>query len=133
MDKITKRYLREFSLSMALYVIVMVWSASLLNRMGDSLWRVPNAYWRVPITLSPVIPIILMLGVFLRYLNRIDELQQHIQLMAIAFVAGVVGLLTFSYGFLENVGFPHLPLVWIFPATIILWALGTAYFSRRYR
>jgi hypothetical protein len=35
---------------MALYVIVMVWSASLLNRMGDSLWR-------VPIALSTVIPI----------------------------------------------------------------------------
>ena len=132
MNKVTKGYLRGFGLSMILYIIVMVWSASLLNRMGDSIWRAPNAFWRVPIALSPVPPIILMLGVFLRYLNRIDELQKHIQLMAIAFSAGVVGLLTFSYGFLEKIGFPHLPLVWIFPAIIILWILGTAYFSRRY-
>lgn len=42
-------------------------------------------------------------------------------------------MLTFSYGFLENIGFPHLPLVWIFPAIIFFWGLGTAFFSQKYQ
>ena len=126
MNTVTKRYLREFGLSMTLYVIVILGSTALLDRMGDSSWR-------IPIALAPVLPIVLMLGAFLRYLNGIDELQQRIQLMAIAFAAGSVGLLTFSYGFLENIGFPHLSLVWIFPAIVAFWGIGTAYFSRKYR
>jgi hypothetical protein len=126
MNAVTKRYLRDFSLSMTLYVIVILGSTSLLDRMGESAWR-------IPIALSPALPIILMLGAFMRYLSGIDELQQRIQLMAIAFAAGAVGLLTFSYGFLETIGFPHLPLVWIFPAIIVFWGLGTAFFSRKYQ
>lgn len=126
MNNVIKRYLREFGLSMTLYVIVIIGSASLLNRIGDSSWR-------IPIALAPVLPIVLMLGAFLRYLSGIDELQQRIQLMAIAFAAGAVGLLTFSYGFLENIGFPHLSLVWIFPAIIAFWGIGAACFSRRYQ
>jgi hypothetical protein len=62
-----------------------------------------------------------------------DELQQRIQLLAIGFAAGVTGLLTFSYGFLEMIGMPHLSSIWVLPMMILLWGIGMAYFSRKYQ
>ena len=126
MKRATKRYLREFSMSMTVYVILILASTFTISKITDSPWR-------ILIALLPVIPAIFMVIAFIRYLNGIDELQQRIQLMAIGFAAGVTGLATFAYGFLENIGFPHLPLVWIFPMIIFLWGLGTTYFSRKYQ
>ena len=126
MNKAAKRYLREFGLSMAAYVILIFASALTVPKMADSPWRTLLA-------LSPVVPAIFMVFAFVRYLNDIDELQQRIQLMAIGFAAGATGLTTFAYGFLEIIGFPHLPMIWILPMLVLLWGLGTAYFSRKYQ
>jgi len=53
-------------------------------------------------------------------------------LHAISFATGVVILLTFAYGLLENMGFPQISYLWIFPTTITLWVLAVWYYSRRY-
>jgi hypothetical protein len=87
----------------------------------------------VIVALAPVIPIGFMIFAFLNYLKGIDELQQRIQLQAIGFSAGTTSLLTFSYGFLEGVGFPPISLLWVFPVMILLWGLGLAFISRRYQ
>lgn len=126
MKQVTKRYMREFFLSTAAYVLLIVVSTRITAAF-------PDAPWRGLAAVSPVVPAIFMVAAFVRYLNGIDELQQRIQLMAIGFSAGVTGLLTFAYGFLETVGFPHMPLLWIFPMLIALWGIGTAYFSRKYQ
>jgi hypothetical protein len=126
MNQTTKRYLRELGLSMSAYVILLLVSTFTIANLAGSPWR-------IPIALLPVIPTIFMVMAFIRYLNGIDELQQRIQLMAIGFSAGVTGLVTFAYGFLETIGFPHVPLVWVLPMIIFLWGLGTAYFSRKYQ
>jgi hypothetical protein len=62
-----------------------------------------------------------------------DELQRKIQLEAVVFGFCGTALLTFSYGFLENAGFPHLNWIWIFPLMAALWGLGQAIAARRYR
>ena len=69
----------------------------------------------------------------MRLLVDSDELQQRVQLLATSFAAALTGLITFSYGFLENVGFPKFPTFFIFPLIIILWGICLAYFSKRYR
>ena len=129
MDNPTKRYLREFIYSMIAYVITLVVSLLALGRFADY----PLNPARVIAALAPVVPIIFMILSFLKYLNGIDELQQRIQLLAIGFAAGVTSLLTFSYGFLEGVGFPPISLLWVFPVMILLWGLGLAFISRRYK
>lgn len=124
--QITSRYMREFFLSTAAYILLIILSTRITS-------AAPNAPWRGLVAVTPVVPTIFMVLAFVRYLNGIDELQQRIQLMAIGFSAGATGLLTFAYGFLETVGFPHMPLIWVFPMLIALWGLGTAYFSRKYQ
>ena len=129
MDQPTRRYLREFIYSMIAYILTLALSLIGLGFFAD--YRINMA--RIIVSLTPVIPIIFMIISFLKYLNSIDELQQKIQLLAIGFAAGVTSLLTFSYGFLENVGFPPISLLWVFPVMILLWGLGLAFISRRYQ
>jgi len=129
MKSATKRYLREFIYSMIAYVLTLIPSIIAVNSLKDY----PFAPARVLVALTPVVPVAFMVYFFIRYLNNIDELQQRIQLMSIGFAAGTTGLLTFSYGFLENVGFPRLSLLWVFPIMILLWGLGQAFVSRRYQ
>jgi hypothetical protein len=69
----------------------------------------------------------------MRLLADSDELQQRLHLLAITVAAVLTGFITFTYGFLENLGFPPFPTIWILPMMITLWGLGLGYFSRRYR
>jgi hypothetical protein len=126
MNQASKRYARDFTVTMIAYVIFIIVSRLILNNIEDSPWR-------FAIALLPVIPVILLVLAFLRYLAGIDELQQRIQLQAIGFAAGTTGLLTFAYGFLELVGFPQFSTFFIFPMMIMLWGLGLFYFTRRYQ
>ena len=129
MNATTKRYLREFIYSMIAYVITLSLSLIGLGFFADY----PLNPARIIVALAPVIPVIFVIVAFLRYLNRIDELQQKIQLLAIGFAAGTTSLLTFSYGFLEGVGFPPISLLWVFPIMILLWGLGLLIISRRFQ
>jgi hypothetical protein len=129
MDNPTKQYFREFIYAMIAYIITLSLSLIGLGFFAD--YALNPA--RIIVALAPVIPIIFMILSFLKYLNGIDELQQRIQLLAIGFAAGATSLLTFSYGFLENVGFPPISLLWVFPVMILLWGLGLAFIARRYQ
>ena len=129
MNTATKRYLREFIYSMIAYVLTLIPSILAVNSLKDY----PFTPARVLVALMPVLPVAFMVYFFIRYLNEIDELQQRVQLLSIGFAAGTTGLLTFSYGFLENVGFPRISLLWVFPIMILLWGLGQAFISRRYQ
>ena len=129
MNTTTKRYLREFIYSMIAYVFTLSISLISLGFFADY----PLNPARIVVALAPVIPVIFMIFAFLRYLNGIDELQQRIQLLAIGFAAGTTSMLAFSYGFLENVGFPPISLMWVFPIMIGLWGIGLAFISRKYQ
>jgi hypothetical protein len=93
----------------------------------------PNSSFRIAIALAPVVPVVFVLIAIMRLLVNSDELQQRIQLFAISFAAVTTALLTFSYGFLEGIGFPHLSPIWVFPLMTGLWGLSLSYFSRRYQ
>lgn len=121
-----KRYLKEFSLAMGAYALAVVLAATGLPRLA-------NPALRVLLALLPVAPMAFALRAYLRYLSNADELQQRIHLLAVAFAAGGVGMLTFAYSFLENAGLPRLSYVWVFPALVIFWGLGIAWQNRRYR
>ena len=69
-----------------------------------------------------------------RSIRRLDELQQKIQLEALAFSFAGTGVLTSGYGFLVDAGLPDIEwgaLVWPFIAG--LWAIGLVIANRRYR
>jgi hypothetical protein len=129
MDNPTRHYLREFIYSMIAYILTLSLSLIGLGYLGDY----PLNAARVVVALAPVIPIGFMIFAFLKYLKGIDELQQRIQLQAIGFAAVTTSLLTFSYGFLEGVGFLRVSLLWVFPVMILLWGLGLVFISRKYQ
>ncbi|MEW6030530.1 MAG: hypothetical protein ACOYZ8_02550 [Chloroflexota bacterium] len=121
------RYTREFVIAIFAYIVTLIASNSILMRMEDS------SPWRVLLAIVPVVPVAFVLHSIMGVLTGSDELQQKIQLLAISFAAGTTSLLTFAYGFLEGIGFPHLSPIWILPITTLFWGLGLAFFSRRYR
>lgn len=128
MNKLAGRqYVKEFSFAMAAYVIVLLVSITLINISPNSAW------WRIPLAVAPVVPAIFAMVAYMRFMSRMDELQRRIQFEALAFGFGSAGILTFSYGFLENVGFPHISWIFVWPLMIALWGIGAAIFSRRYR
>ena len=125
--QIMKRYMREFLFSMTAYALILI----------ASIFAIQNIEMAKPlqiiVTLAPAIPVAFVLVAVLRLLKDSDELQQRVNLLAITFSAVMTGLLTFSYGFLENIGFPKLPTFAVFPILFVLWGIGLGYFSSRYQ
>ena len=93
----------------------------------------PAASWRYVVAVVPVAPVALVLILFARRLSQLDELQKRIQIEAFGFSLAATALVTFAYGFLEGAGMPHLNWTYILPLMAILWGLGTAIFTFRYR
>jgi len=122
----SRAYVIEFGGAMGAYAVVLVVAITIINAN-------PHAGWRAVVALAPVIPAGFAVLAFVRFLRRMDELQRRIQLEAIGLSFAVSGILTFAYGFLELVGFPHLSVIWVFPGMIMLWGLGAAVASRRYQ
>ncbi len=126
MKNAVRKYHRRFFAAMAAYVVVLLGTVEIIDRIGDSPWRIPLA-------LAPVVPVSVAVWAFLTYLGEMDELQRRIQLRAFALAALTTGLLTFSYGFLEIVGFPAVTVLWVFPTMLGLWGVGVWILSRHYR
>jgi peptidoglycan/LPS O-acetylase OafA/YrhL len=121
----SRSYAREFTLAIVAYVATVFLSVWLINASPDAPWRFATA-------LLPMIPAVGVMVAVLRQLHRMDELQRQIQFEAIAFAFAGTALITFGYGFVENVGMPHLRWLFVWPIMAILWIIGTALATRRY-
>ena len=125
--ELMRRYIRELISSSIIYAIVLIVSISVLKQV-----EFPRV-WQVIISLSPVIPVAFVILAIMRLTIYSDELQQRIQLYAVSFSAALTGLITFSYGFLENVGFPKFPTFFVLPMLIFIWGMSLRYFEKRYQ
>ena len=120
------RYLLESGGSMLAYAVVLVMSLTFLRENPDSPWR-------VPVTVAPVVPIVLMMLVMIRVVRREDELRRHIHLEAviISFLATMMFCIT--YGFLENVGFPPFNTMFVGFGMVIFYAIAVLLVQWKYR
>ncbi len=116
----------EFGLSIVAYLMVLVGTINVVKAN-------PDAAWRYYVAVLPAIPAAFTLWFFVRALARLDELQKRIQLQALGFSLAGTALLTFGYGFLEGVGLPHLNWAFVLPLMAILWGVGAAVSTVRYR
>ena len=126
MNRHTRIYTRNFLLAFVVYAILIFVSAALLKRN-------PEASWRFFVAILPMLPLIFAFRAFLHYLSNIDELQQRIQLQALGFAAGATGMVTLTYGLLENAGLPRLSMTWVFPLLCLLWGGASWLLTRRYQ
>lgn len=116
----------EFGLAILAYLMVLVGSIVVVQAN-------PDAGWRYYVVVLPVAPAAFVIWLFMRALARLDELQKRVQMQAFGFSLGTTALVTFGYGFLEGAGLPHLNWTYVLPLMAVLWALGTAIISWRYR
>jgi low affinity Fe/Cu permease len=124
---IMRRYNKELLSAIAVYTVTLMTSLTVLKNFEFT------KFWQIVISLSPAVPVAFVILAIMRLLIDSDEMQQRIQLLATSFSAAVTGLITFSYGFLENVGFPKFPTFFIFPMLIAIWGISLGYFSRKYQ
>ena len=121
-----KTYLWRLGAAFVVYALFLIGSIVLLVNN-------PDASWRIPVALAPMAPALCILWAVIRGIAEMDELQRRIQLEGLAFGFGGTAIVTFSYGFLENVGFPQLSMFVVWPVMAALWILGLRLATRRYR
>jgi hypothetical protein len=124
----SKQYLKELGLALLAYMVLLIGSITWLNAAPTLV-----SPWRDLIALSPMLPGALMVWVILRQLRRLDELQQRVQFEAFALAFAGTAFITFSYGFLEGLGYPRLSMFVVWPLMGSLWMLGLVLAARRYK
>ena len=96
--------------------------------------HVMDAGWlKLAILLSPMIGFFLMIWAVARQMARMDEYLRKILLENIAIGAAVTAGVTFTYGFLELAGYPHLSMfsVWmILGGSVGLITIGRKWVAR---
>ena len=115
-SEIARRYSFELFGSLLAYSVILV--AALY--FGRSMQPGP---WRILVLISPMIGFGLMGWALVRQYRRVDEFIRRLLLENAALAAGVTAVLTFSYGFLENAGYPRLSMFVVWPVMGAAWGL----------
>jgi hypothetical protein len=122
------RYYLEMGAALVLYVLVLSLSLIASQSLLDA-----NIFLRSLVALAPILPAGLMCWAIVRNMRRMDEMHLRIQFEALGFAFAASALLTFSYGFLENVGAPHIPWTCVWPVMGLMWIVGLQIARRRYQ
>ncbi|ENX17099.1 hypothetical protein F895_01034 [Acinetobacter sp. CIP 64.2] len=120
------RNLLQLLIAISIYMVVLIGSLKSLNFI-DIQWL------KIVVSLTPMLPALVIAWVIIQQFKRFDELQQKIQLQALGMSFIGTSLITFSYGFLENVGFPKLTMFIIWPMMAMLWSIATIVGTWKYR
>ncbi len=99
--KDAKTYRNEFGLSILIYMVVLVGSITIAKPME-------NSWLRTLIVLTPTIPAFGAFWAIIRHFRRMDEYMRVWILEIIALAGGITAFFSFSYGFLEGLGYPKL-------------------------
>ncbi|HEY7883678.1 MAG TPA: hypothetical protein VIC08_01880 [Cellvibrionaceae bacterium] len=123
-----KRYTRNFILVMSAYVGILFLSRWLLNY-----GFIPEPNWlRILVAVAPMLPIFWGVREVLIFTRSFDELEwrKMSEAMIISFL--IVGLSCATYGMVEGQpGFPHVGLVWVFPALMAVYGIALCYVVKR--
>ena len=119
-----KQFAREMTIGFIGYIIFL---------FGSIYWVKDHMEtpWRFAVAVLPMLPLVYVARASVTRLMRLDELQKQIQLSALAVTVLATALITLTYGFLENVGAPHINVIWVWPLMGALWGIAS-YFSSRY-
>lgn len=122
-----KSGMKALGLGIIAYAIALLVSLELLKR------GITDDNLRIGVALLPVIPMIAIAWTILNHLRRMDELQRIIQLQSIAAALAGTAIITFGYGFLENIGYPRLSMFVVWPIMAVFWFIAQFFASRRYK
>ena len=106
--QVARAYYLELFIALAVYIVLLFGSI----RLGRPM---PEGLARTLVLVSPMIGFGLMIRAIMRHLARVDEYVRMRLLETIALAAAITVAVTFTYGFLETVGYPKLSMfnIWI--------------------
>lgn len=123
-----RRYLVEIGIAGALYIAAVFFSGWLARH------HIPaDSSWRYALVLIPLLPSLGMLAAVVRYVRRMDELQQRIHLEAAVIAVILSAAFCITIGLLQvYAGFPDINLIWVMAVIIFAWGLGGCIARRKY-
>ena len=119
-------YFREMAAALGLYTFVLV-LALIVGR------RIPPGPLQTAVYLSPMLPFLLAVRAVVRQIRRSDEFMRKTVVEHIAISAAVTAGWTFTYGFLENAGYPKLTMFTVWPVMGAVWAILAVLENVRHR
>lgn len=96
---IAKKYLIELGLALGLYMVTLITSIHFAQDMETGTLR-------TLIVLTPTLPGLGALFAITRAVNRMDDYGRTRMLEVMTLSGGITAFLSFSYGFLEGIGYP---------------------------
>ena len=126
-----KRYVRALLPIMGAYTLLLFLSVWLIRR------GIEPAPLKGVVALLPVLPLVLLVFVALRYLREIDELQRRIETESIGIASLLVSLGYFAGGLLHTAKVVSFDagavMIWAFPLLMLAYAVAKFLAVRRYR
>lgn len=123
-----RRYRRDIGVAGLLYVACVFGGALAIRNLDLPQWAV------IVLSLIPVAPALLMLRAYIEFTRAMDEFQRRMQSEALIVATAIILFSSFAYGFLEEwADFPHVPLIWVFPAFGFVFGIAHLIIARRYK
>jgi hypothetical protein len=119
------RYATELGTGIMAYCALLV-ASILVLRHG-----VGSDALRDAVAVTPMLGGAAVCWAILRQLRRMDEMWRRVHLDALALAFTGTAFISFTYGFLEGVGFPRLSMFVVWPIMATLWVAGCAVLARR--
>lgn len=113
-----RTYVMEMAIAAAAYVGLLYARKPLLAATSDPALG-------IAIKLAPIVPVYLIALAVWRHYRRIDEYARLKLLESLALAGGFTALIATTYIILEDIGLPHLDLLWSMPLFGVSWAAAS--------
>jgi hypothetical protein len=120
------QYYKELMGALLLYAVILVAALSVGQRM-------PPGAAQTALYVSPMLPFLLAVWAIVRQIRRSDEFIRKTTLEHVAIAAAVTAGWTFTYGFLENAGYPRLSMFVVWPVMGAVWGALAVIDNLRHR
>ncbi|QJE02412.1 hypothetical protein HH212_22285 [Massilia forsythiae] len=114
--QVARAYHKELWTAIVVYIVLLMGSIKFGRPLAEGALR-------TVVLLLPMIGFGLMIRAVARQVRRVDEYQRLRMLESIGLAFAITGAVTFSYGFLETAGFPHISMFSVWMVMGASWAL----------
>ena len=122
----TKKYMIELGAALLVYAVLLILSNTLERRLQ------PDGALLVALNLMPILGVLAGAWAIVRAFFRMDEFQRRVQFDALVLAFAGTAVITFSWGFVEDLGVPHLRAFMVWPIMAGLWVTGLVISTWRY-
>ena len=128
MNNPTRRYLQHFGGAMLAYTGALFASGWVIDSLAITGWSAGA------VSLAPLVPVFYALHAAIMRVRAMDEVQRRIVLESMLWSAGIVGFVSFGYGFLEgSINAPVISMIWVLPALIGTYGIASMILPLRFK